>query len=240
LDETQDKEILISLNKVTKDYPSGDGVLNVLKGIDLDIYENEFLVIYGESGCGKTTLVNIIGGMDTLTDGSITVFGKDHVHISERDLTQYRRKNVGFIFQTFNLLPNLTARENVQFIADLVEDPMDVGEAIEKVGLRERAKHFPGQLSQGQQQRVAIARAIVKRPKLILADEPTAALDYATSIEILSVIEDIVRSQGTTIVMVTHNTEIAKMADRVVKLSDGKIVDIWTNDAPIAAADLSW
>lgn len=240
MDEIQEKTVLLKLRGVTKDFPSGDDVLHVLKGIDLNIYENEFLVVYGESGCGKSTLLNIIGGMDTLTAGDITAFGKDHVHISEKELTQYRRKNVGFVFQTFNLLPNLTARENVQFIADLVEDSMDAGEAIEKVGLRERAKHFPGQLSQGQQQRVAIARAIVKRPKLILADEPTAALDYATSIEVLSVIENIVKTEGTTVVMVTHNAEIAKMADRVVRLSDGKLSELRSNAKPLKAVELSW
>ena len=236
----EEKEILISLKGLKKDFPSGNGVLNVLKGINLDIYANEFVVIHGESGSGKTTLINIIGGMDTLTEGMLVAFGKDHKQISERDLTNYRRNNIGFIFQNYNLMPNLTAKENVQYIADLVKNPMDVNEAIEKVGLTDRANHFPGQLSGGQQQRVAIARAIVKHPKLILADEPTAALDYVRSIEVLSVIEKIVRTEGTTVVMVTHNAEIAKMADRVIKIRNGSISEIRKNENPLHAEELVW
>ncbi|MCR4648490.1 MAG: ABC transporter ATP-binding protein [Lachnospiraceae bacterium] len=236
----QEKEILISLRGLGKDFPSGNGVINALQNIDLDIYENEFMVIHGESGSGKSTLINIIGGMDTLTKGKIIAFGQDLNRISERDLTKYRRKNIGFIFQNYNLMPNLTAEENVQYIADLVKDPMDVKEAIEKVGLTDRADHFPGQLSGGQQQRVAIARAIVKRPKLILADEPTAALDHARSIEVLSFIEKIVKNDKTTVVMVTHNAEIAKMADRTVKISNGRITQIRENKNPLHAEDLVW
>ena len=236
----EEKEILISLKGLKKDFPSGKDVLHVLKGIDLDIYKNEFLVIHGESGSGKSTLINIIGGMDSMTEGTVIAFGKDLNRMSEREMTEYRRKNIGFVFQNYNLMPNLTAKENVQYIADLVKDPMDADEAVGLVGLTDRANHFPGQLSGGQLQRVAIARAIVKHPKLILADEPTAALDYATSIEVLSAIEKIVRSRGTTIVMVTHNAEIARMADRIIKIRNGSIEDIRENPNPAYAEELVW
>ena len=234
------KEILATLRNVTKEFPSGDGVLRVLKGINLDIYKNEFVVVLGESGCGKSTMMNIVGGMDFLTDGTLTVEGRDFSHPSDAELTKYRREYIGFIFQSYNLMPNLTALENVQFIAELVKEPMDAAEAIAKVGLAERANNYPGQMSGGQQQRVSIARAIVKKPKLILADEPTAALDYTTSIEVLSVVEDIVRNQGATVMMVTHNPEIAKMADRVIKVRNGKIASIKKNLHPVHAEELVW
>ena len=240
VDLGEQKEILATLKNVTKEFPSGDGVLKVLKGINLDIYKNEFVVVLGESGCGKSTMMNIIGGMDFLTDGALTIEGKDFSHPTDAELTRYRREYIGFIFQAYNLMPNLTALENVQFIAELVKDPMDAAEAIDKVGLSARANNYPGQMSGGQQQRVSIARAIVKRPKLILADEPTAALDYTTSIEVLSVIEDIVKNQGATVMMVTHNGEIAKMADRVVKVRGGRIASIKKNLNPVHAEELVW
>ena len=219
---------------------SGDGVSRVLKGINLEIYKNEFVVVLGESGCGKSTMMNIVGGMDFLTDGTLLIEGKDFSHPSDSDLTRFRREYVGFIFQSYNLMPNLTAIENVQFIADLVQDPMPAEEAIAKVGLKDKKNNYPGQMSGGQQQRVSIARAIVKKPKLILADEPTAALDYNTSIEVLKVIEDIVKNQGSTVMMVTHNPEIAKMADRVVKVRNGKIASIKKNMHPLHAEELVW
>ena len=240
VDLAEKKEILAVLKDVKKEFPSGDGVLQVLKGINLEIYKNEFIVILGESGCGKTTMMNIVGGMDFLSDGELLIEGRDFSHPTDAELTQYRREYIGFIFQSYNLMPNLTAQENVQFIAELVKDPMASEDAIEKVKLTERANNYPGQLSGGQQQRVSIARALVKRPKLILADEPTAALDYATSIEVLSVIEDIVKNQGTTVMMVTHNAEIAKMADRVVKVRNGKIASIKKNMHPLHAEELVW
>ena len=240
VDLGEQKEILATLRNVTKEFPSGDGVLRVLKGINLDVYKNEFIVVLGESGCGKSTMMNIIGGMDFLTDGQLLVEGKDFSHPSDAELTKYRREYIGFIFQSYNLMPNLTALENVQFIAELVKDPMDAADAIAKVGLSERANNYPGQMSGGQQQRVSIARAIVKKPKLILADEPTAALDYTTSIEVLSVVEDIVRNQGATVMMVTHNPEIAKMADRVVKVRNGRIASIKKNLHPVHAEELVW
>ena len=234
------KEVLITLRGIVKDFPSGDGVLHVLNGIDLDIYKNEFVVILGESGCGKTTLVNIIAGMDHMTAGSIVIDGKEFSHPTEAELTQYRRDYLGFVFQQYNLMPNLTAQENVQFIADLVRDPMSAAEAIEKVGLTDRADNFPSMLSGGQQQRVSIARAIVKNPKIIFADEPTAALDYQTSIEILEVFEQIVQSRGSTVVMITHNPEIARMANRVIKLRNGLVSSIRVNLQPVHAAERVW
>ena len=240
VDLGEQKAILATLKNVTKEFPSGDGVLKVLKGINLDIYKNEFVVVLGESGCGKSTMMNIVGGMDFLTDGTLTIEGKDFSHPTDAELTKYRREYIGFIFQAYNLMPNLTALENVQFIAELVKDPMDAAEAIDKVGLSARANNYPGQMSGGQQQRVSIARAIVKKPKLILADEPTAALDYTTSIEVLSVIEDIVKNQGATVMMVTHNVEIAKMADRVVKVRGGRIASIKKNLHPVHAQELVW
>ena len=240
VDLGEQKAILATLKNVTKEFPSGDGVLKVLKGINLDIYKNEFVVVLGESGCGKSTMMNIVGGMDFLTDGTLTIDGKDFSHPTDAELTKYRREYIGFIFQAYNLMPNLTALENVQFIAELVKDPMDAAEAIDKVGLSARANNYPGQMSGGQQQRVSIARAIVKKPKLILADEPTAALDYTTSIEVLSVIEDIVKNQGATVMMVTHNVEIAKMADRVVKVRGGRIASIKKNLHPVHAQELVW
>ena len=234
------KKVLATLKNVTKEFPSGDGVLQVLKGINLDIYENEFVVVLGESGCGKSTMMNIVGGMDFLTDGQLTIEGKDFSRPNDHELTAFRRQYVGFIFQSYNLMPNLTALENVEFISELVDDPLGAEKAIELVGLKERADNYPSQLSGGQQQRVSIARAIVKNPKLILADEPTAALDLTTSIEVLKVIEDIVREKGTTVMMVTHNPEIGKMADRVIKLRSGKVASIKNNIHPLHAEELSW
>ena len=240
VDLSEKKEVLAVLKGVTKEFPSGDGVLQVLKGINLEIYKNEFVVILGESGCGKTTMMNIVGGMDFLTEGQLLIEDRDFSHPTDAELTRFRREYVGFIFQAYNLMPNLTALENVEFIAELVANPMPAREAIAKVKLTERENNYPGQLSGGQQQRVSIARAIVKRPKLILADEPTAALDYTTSIEVLSVVEEIVKNQGATVMMVTHNAEIAKMADRVVKLRNGRISSIKKNLHPLHAEELVW
>ena len=234
------KPVLIEARKLCKDYPSGEGSLRVLRDLNINIYEGEFVVLLGESGCGKSTLVNIIAGMDNLTEGSLTIEGKDFSRPSDADLTAFRRNDVGFVFQSYNLMPNLTALENVQFLAELVPEPMDAREALGKVGLAERADYYPSQLSGGQQQRVSIARAIVKRPKLVFADEPTAALDYETSIEVLGVFEEIVRSADTTVVMITHNPEIAKMADRVIRIRNGAVSGIKINQKPARAKDLVW
>ncbi len=232
--------VIISLQSVSRSFKSGDNRLEALKDISLEIYEKEFVVILGESGCGKTTILNIIGGMDHLTSGKLIVDGKDFSSPTDAELTDYRRVFLGFVFQDYHLMPNLTAQENVEFIAELIDGSMDPKKAIDMVGLSERAGNYPSQMSGGQQQRVSIARAICKNPRLILADEPTAALDFSTSIEVLSVFENIVKTQGTTVVMVTHNNEIARMANRIIKIKDGQIENIITNDNPAKATDLSW
>ena len=234
------KRAIISLRNITKEYRSGDDILKVLQGINLDIYENEFMVVLGESGCGKSTMMNIIGGMDHPTGGTLTIEGRDFSKPTPKDLTDYRREYLGFIFQSYNLMPNLTARGNVRFIAEICNNPMDVDEAISLVGLSARADNYPSQMSGGQQQRVSIARALVKNPKLILADEPTAALDFQTGQEVLRVIEKVVKEKGTTVVMITHNVEIAKMADRVVKLRSGRVSSIKRNLNPLTADEISW
>ena len=233
-------EPILELRGITKEYRSGDSVLRVLKGIDLDVYPQEFLVILGESGCGKTTLMNIIGGMTPMSEGEMRLDGKDFSHPTAKELTAYRRDYIGFVFQAYNLMPNLNALENLQFIAEISRDPADPMEMLTKVGLKERARNFPSQMSGGQQQRVSIARALTRNPRLILADEPTAALDYETSIEVLSILEKIVKEQQKTVIMITHNPEIAKMADRVVKIRNGLISGIRVNFRPLAAKDLVW
>ncbi|MBQ9272190.1 MAG: ABC transporter ATP-binding protein [Mogibacterium sp.] len=219
---------------------SGEEIRRILKGVDLDVFPGELVVVLGESGCGKSTLLNIIGGMDLMTEGSLLVEGKDMSRPTEYELTEYRREYIGFIFQAYNLMPNLSAYENIEFIGEISDDPMDSMEALKMVGLGDKADSMPSALSGGQMQRVSIARALVKNPKIILADEPTAALDYDTSIKVLKVIEDIVRTRSTTVLMVTHNPEIAKMANRVVKLRDGKISSIRVNLHPLHAMDLVW
>ncbi len=234
------KKPLIEMKGVIKEFYSGDEVIRVLKGVDLCVYEQELLVILGESGCGKTTMLNILGGMDSLTEGTMIVDGKDFSHPGEKELTEYRRDYIGFVFQTYNLMPNLTAIDNVELIAENSKEPISSEKAIEMVGLTERRNNRPSQLSGGQQQRVSIARAIVKNPLLILADEPTAALDFQTGLEVLELFEDIVRRQNKTVVMVTHNAEIAKMADRVIKVRGGRISSIRINSSPVKASELSW
>lgn len=235
----ENKEKLITIKDVCKSYKNGDLVTQVLKGINLDVYKGEFVVLLGESGCGKSTLLNIIGGMDSLDSGSIIFDGKDMSHPNEKESTDFRRYNLGFIFQSYNLMPNLNVKENLDLIADLVNDPLDSLKALELVGLKDKAKNYPHMLSGGQQQRVSIARALVKKPILILADEPTAALDYETSIEVLTVLEDVYK-KGSTLLMVTHNEEIAKMANRVVKFRNGKVYEITINRKPLKAKDLVW
>ena len=232
-------EVVMQLRGITREFQNGDVVTKVLKGVNLDVYEGEFLVLLGESGCGKSTLLNIVGGMDQATSGEFMYLDQDLSNATQDELTEFRRNNIGFIFQSYNLMPNLTALQNLKLIAELVENPMDVDEALEVVGLEERKKNYPSQMSGGQQQRVSIARALVKNPKIILADEPTAALDYATSIEVLQVMEEVVRG-GTTMVMVTHNEEITRMADRVVRMRDGRMYEVTINRRPAHATDLVW
>lgn len=233
------KEVLMSVRNVHKYFQSGETVLHVLKGINLDIYAGEFLCLLGESGCGKSTMLNIIGGLLEFEEGSILFEGKNIADSSQAGLTDYRKKHIGFIFQSYNLMPNLTAKQNIDLIGELVDSPEDSEKLLSLVGLADKADSYPSQLSGGQQQRVAFARAMVKKPRLILADEPTAALDYKTSIEVLSVMENIVKD-GTTLILVTHNEEIARMADRVVRFRDGKMYEVRVNAHPLHATDLVW
>ena len=230
---------IIECHDIKREFTNGDVVTKVLKGVNLNVYDGEFLVLLGESGCGKSTLLNVIGGMDQASSGSFTFCGREMSTASQKELTEYRRANIGFIFQSYNLMPNLTALQNLRLIAELVDDPLDCEEALKMVGLADRANNYPSQMSGGQQQRVSIARALVKKPKLIFADEPTAALDYTTSIEVLKVMEDIVKA-GTTMVMVTHNEEITRMADRVVRMRGGKTYEVTVNRHPAHATDLVW
>ncbi|MDD6881693.1 MAG: ATP-binding cassette domain-containing protein [Firmicutes bacterium] len=232
-------EVVISLSDICREFNNGEVITKVLKGVNLDIYKGEFLTLLGESGCGKSTLLNIIGGMDQATSGKFTYLGQDFSNATQEQLTEFRRSNVGFIFQGYNLMPNLNALQNLDLIGELVDDPMDSSEALDMVGLSQRKNNYPSQLSGGQQQRVSIARALVKKPQIILADEPTAALDYATSIEVLSVMEKIVES-GATLIMVTHNEEISRMADRVVHMRDGRMYEVTVNRHRAKATDLVW
>lgn len=234
-----EKPILLSLRNITKIFGNGEMQIQVLKGVDLDIREGEFLVILGESGCGKSTLLNIIGGMDQPTSGAVIFDGKDYANASEAELTAFRRNAIGFIFQAYNLMPTLTAEENLNFIGELSDSSISALEALESVGLLDKRKNYPAQMSGGQQQRVSIARALVKKPRLILADEPTAALDYETSIEVLSVLEEVIKS-GTTLLMVTHNEEIAKMANRVIRMQGGVVAEVTINNRPASAKELEW
>ena len=230
---------VMKLRNITREFQNGDTIAKILRGVNLDVYEGEFLVLLGESGCGKSTLLNIIGGMDKPTSGTFQCYDQDLSDADQKTLTEYRRKNIGFIFQSYNLMPNLNVHQNLALIADLVDDPMPIDEAIASVGLTERAQAYPSRLSGGQQQRVSIARALVKRPKFILADEPTAALDYTTSIEVLTTLETVL-AQGTTLIMVTHNEEIARMANRVIRLRSGQLSEVTVNQRPASASDLVW
>ena len=225
---------------LTKIYRMGDVEVRALNGVDLDIYAGEFIVLLGPSGSGKSTLLNILGGLDTPTAG--TAFWHDHdLSIAgETALTRYRRDHVGFVFQFYNLIPSLTVRENVALVTDIVANPMKPDEALALVGLGERQDHFPAQLSGGEQQRVAIARAIVKRPDVLLCDEPTGALDYATGKRVLDVIARINAELGTTAVVITHNAAIAGMADRVLHLADGRITRADVNEHKLTSDEVRW
>ncbi|MCR5138452.1 MAG: ABC transporter ATP-binding protein [Oscillospiraceae bacterium] len=230
----------MSLRHISKDYSNGGKIVRVLNSVSLEIFKNEFLVILGESGSGKSTLLNIIGCMIRPTEGTILVDGKDFSHPSEDEMTEYRRSSIGFVFQAYNLMPTLTALENIRFITETSDNPMKEEEALAMVGLSDRADHFPSALSGGEQQRVAIARAIAKSPRMILADEPTAALDADTGREVLAILQKAVKERGTTLIMVTHNAEIARMANRVIHVRNGRIADVHMNPIPLQASELSW
>ncbi|MCQ2386935.1 MAG: ABC transporter ATP-binding protein [Clostridia bacterium] len=239
LNDWTKNKVILSCKDIKKSFKNGDVITNVLKGINFNIYEGEFLCFLGESGCGKSTLLNIIGGLEKLDSGSFEFYGKDYSKASDDELTKYRRDNIGFIFQSYNLMPNLTSKQNLDLIGELVDNPLDSMETLKIVGLEDKANNYPSQLSGGQQQRVSIARALIKNPKIIMADEPTAALDYDTSIEVLTTMEKVV-SKGTSLVMVTHNEEITKMADRVIRFRNGKVYEITVNSNPLKAKDLVW
>ena len=230
----------VTLKDVRKIYKMGEVEIMAAAGIDFEIKKGEFAVVVGPSGAGKTTVLNILGGMDTATSGQVLVDGQDIATYSTKQLTAYRRDDIGFVFQFYNLIPNLTALENVELALQICKDPMDAQEVLEEVGLGERLDNFPAQLSGGEQQRVSIARALAKNPKLLLCDEPTGALDYHTSKEILKLIEDVNKKYGNTVIMVTHNDAIQNMADRVIKLRDGEIMDNIVNKDKIDARNLEW
>ena len=232
--------MFLEIRGIKKSFGTGDSRVNVLKGLDLNIEKGEFCVLLGPSGSGKSTLLNIIGGIDGADEGSITIEGERLEDITEKKLSMYRRKHLGYIFQMYNLIPNLTVRENIEVGAYLSEHPLDVDELLHTLGLYEHQRKLPNQLSGGQQQRTAIGRAIVKNPDILLCDEPTGALDYHTSKEILKLIETVNQRYGNTIIMVTHNDAIKDMADRVVKLRDGMIRKNYRNEVKIPAIDLEW
>ena len=232
--------MFLEIKGIKKSFGAGESRVDVLKGIDLEIEKGEFCVLLGPSGSGKSTLLNIIGGIDGADAGSITIQGERLEEKKEKKLSLYRRKHLGYIFQMYNLIPNLTVRENIEVGAYLSDRPLDVDELLGTLGLYEHQRKLPNQLSGGQQQRTAIGRAIVKNPDILLCDEPTGALDYNTSKEILKLIETVNHKYGNTIVMVTHNDAIKDMADRVVKLRDGMIRRNYQNEQKIPAADLEW
>ena len=232
--------MFLEIKQIKKSFGAGDSRVEVLKGIDLEIERGEFCVLLGPSGSGKSTLLNIIGGIDGADSGSITIDGVRIEDMTEKKLSLYRRKHLGYIFQMYNLIPNLTVRENIEVGAYLSDKPLDVDELLHTLGIYEHQRKLPNQLSGGQQQRTAIGRAIVKNPDILLCDEPTGALDYNTSKDILRLIETVNQKYGNTIVMVTHNDAIKDMADRVVKLRDGMIRKNYTNEQKVPAMELEW
>jgi len=236
----QTHAVVFQARGITKVYHMGEVSVHALRGIDLDLYEKEFVVFLGPSGSGKSTLLNILGGLDVPTEGHVWYQDHDLTVNDDKLLTGFRREHVGFVFQFYNLIPSLTARENVSLVTEIVPNPMTPEEALDLVGLSDRMNHFPSQLSGGQQQRVAIARAIAKRPAVLLCDEPTGALDIETGILVLDVIEKVNRELGTTTAVITHNAAIAEMADRVISLADGRISHIRTNESKLRPQDLKW
>ncbi len=230
----------VRFEHVKKTYQMGDVAIHALQDATFTVGEGELCVIVGPSGAGKTTLLNILGGMDTLTGGKILLGGKEISAYSARELTTYRRHDIGFVFQFYNLVPNLTALENVELAAQICRDPLDAAQVLEAVGLKERMNNFPAQLSGGEQQRVAIARALAKNPKLLLCDEPTGALDYNTGKAILKLLQDTSRQKGVTVIIITHNSALTAMADRVIRVKNGAVVSETVNSAPISVEEIEW
>ena len=231
---------LIRLENVKKIYQTGEVITKAVDGIDFTVDQGEFALIIGASGAGKTTVLNILGGMDTATSGAVYIDGEDISKWNKKQLTGYRRDDIGFVFQFYNLIPNLTALENVELALQICKDPMDAREVLEDVGLGDRLGNFPAQLSGGEQQRVSIARALAKNPKLLLCDEPTGALDYNTGKAILKLLQDTCRKRGMTVVLITHNSAIAPMADRIIKIKNGRVSKIVENPAPVPVETIEW
>lgn len=230
----------VQLKDVVKEYKMGEVCIRATDGIDFTIEKGEFVVIVGPSGAGKTTVLNILGGMDKLTSGSVIVDGTEISKYTSKQLTTYRRYEIGFVFQFYNLIQNLTALENVELALQICKDPLDARSVLEEVGLKERVNNFPAQLSGGEQQRVAIARALAKNPKLLLCDEPTGALDYNTGKAILKLLQDTCLEKGMTVVVITHNSAIAPMADRMIKIKNGKVSKMIINEKPVSVDTIEW
>lgn len=233
-------EHYIKFEDVKKSYGSGNAQINALDGVDFEINKGEFCILLGSSGAGKTTLLNMLGGMDIVTSGKIEFDGRVVSDFSKRELIEYRRHDVGFVFQFYNLIPNLTALENVEIAAQLCKNPIPAKEALDMVGLTERANNFPAQLSGGEQQRVAIARALAKNPRLLLCDEPTGALDYVTGKSVLKLLYELSKERGTTVIIITHNQAIAPMADRIIKIKSGKIYSNEINENVTSIDEIEW
>ena len=233
-------EDYVRLREVKKIYKMGEVEIAAADGIDFSVGKGEFAVVVGASGAGKTTVLNILGGMDTATSGEVIVDGNDITTYNTKQLTAYRRDDIGFVFQFYNLVPNLTALENVELALQICKDPLDAMAVLEDVGLGERAANFPAQLSGGEQQIVSIARALAKNPKLLLCDEPTGALDYNTGKAILKLLQDTCRKKGMTVILITHNSAIAPMADRVIKIKNGKVSKVTLNENPISVETIEW
>ena len=236
----REREVVFSVRDISKIYGMGEVEVKALRGVDLDLYSGELAVILGASGSGKSTLLNIIGGLDKPTTGTVHYREQSLHDANDTELTEFRREHVGFVFQFYNLIPSLTARENVQLVTDVTDDALDPAEALGMVGLTDRIDHFPAQLSGGEQQRVAIARAIAKNPDVLLCDEPTGALDLSTGVLVLDVLERVNREIGTTTVVITHNVAIGNMADRIIRMQSGGIVEIEENDVKASPSELEW
>lgn len=230
----------VELRDVMKTYQMGEVEIHAVAGVNFQIEEGEFVVIVGPSGAGKTTVLNILGGMDSATSGKVFVGGVDISHYGSKQLTTYRRDEIGFVFQFYNLVQNLTAKENVELATQISKNPLNPVEVLERVGLKERINNFPAQLSGGEQQRVAIARALAKNPKLLLCDEPTGALDYATGKAILKLLQDTCREQKMTVIVITHNSAIAPMADRIIHIKNGKVAQMEKNSNPMPVEEIEW